>query len=132
MSKALIYAELLSNIRQISIIAALDTPRDISTNVELAENGQRMILHHHGISTSLDLPGQVDSRSSLQRPLIGNKELSWRLPLTGSVFRPADATSNEAPWPARSLTVHAEFCCRACGAEILSKGIVKRLERSSQ
>lgn len=127
MPRPLIYAELLSNIRQISVIAALDTPCDASTNVELSANGQEVILHHHGRKTSLNLPGQVAPNSQLQKPVLGGQELSWRLPLAGPLMRPntEGAVSNEAPWPARNLKEDTEFRCRSCEALFLRKGTVR-------
>ena len=127
MPRPLIYAELLSNIRQISVIAALDTPCDVSTNVELSANGQAVILHHHGRTISLNLPGQVAPNSQLQKPVMGGQELSWRLPLASPLTRPntEGAVSNEAPWPARNLEEDMEFRCRSCEAVSLRKGTVR-------
>ena len=127
MSKPLVYAELLSNIRQISVIATLDTPCDASTNVVLSANRREVILHHHGDTTSLKLPGAVVSNSRLQEPMLGSRELSWRLPVAGPPSRPnaEDAVSNGAPWPAKDLKEDIEFSCRSCGAVVLKKGIIK-------
>ena len=126
MPKPLIYAELLSNIRQISVIAALDTPCDSSTNVELSANGQAVVLHHHGNTTSLHLPGQVAPNSQLQKPALGSKELSWRLPVIGPLVRPnMENVSNEAPWPATGFKGDTEFSCRNCGAVVLRRGVIK-------
>lgn len=127
MSKPLIYAELLSNIRQISVIAALHTPCDASTNVELSADGRQIVLHHRGSTSSLNLPGQVVPSSRLQPPVLGNKELSWRLPLSGPPSRPTadNAASNEAPWAATDLNEDTEFSCRGCGALVLRKGFIK-------
>jgi hypothetical protein len=127
MSTLLIYAELLSNIRQISVIATLDTPCDASTNVELSTDGQKVILHHHGIASSLNLPDQVAPSSRLQKPVIGSKELSWRLPLSSPPSRPSaeNAVSNESPWPAPDLKEDTAFSCRGCGTLVLKNGIIK-------
>jgi hypothetical protein len=126
MSKApLIYAELLLNIRQISIIVALDTPCDATTNVELSKDGGKFILDHKGTTTPLELPGRVTYSSQLQRPTIGSKELSWRLPLSGQPIRVDDVQNNEAPWSAASLTENDEFSCRDCGAVVVKREVVK-------
>jgi hypothetical protein len=127
MSKPLIYAELLSNIRQISVIAALDTPCNTSTNVELSANGQEVILHHHVNITSLKLPGQIAPDAQLHKATLGSKELSWRLPLKGQLAREnADnAANNEAPWPATSLETDTEFSCRSCGSVTLIRGTIR-------
>ncbi|KAG0648175.1 Ubiquitin-conjugating enzyme E2C-binding [Hyphodiscus hymeniophilus] len=127
MSKSLIYAELLNNIRQISVIAALDSPCDGSTSVELSADGQKVILHHHGHITSLKLPGQVAESSRLQKPASGNRELSWRLSLNDPSVRPSaeNAVSNEAPWPATDLEEEANFSCRSCGTLVLKQGVIR-------
>jgi hypothetical protein len=125
--KTLIYAEQLSNIRQISIIATLNTPSDSTTNAKLSANSQQIILHHGGETTTLDLPGQVASSAQLQKPVLGRQELSWRLPTAGQPSR-ADLESTqsiEAPWSAKSLGEDAEFACKECGNVVVKKGIIK-------
>lgn len=121
----LIYAELLSNIRQISVIVALHTPCDGSTKVELSPDGLRFILIHGAKTTILSLPGQVAPNSQLQKQPIGSKELSWRLPLASQLPRAEESQSNEAPWSAASLTEDAEFQCRDCKAVVVKKGSIK-------
>jgi ubiquitin-protein ligase E3 D len=127
--RPLIYAELLSNIRQISIIAALDSPCDSTTKAELTADGHQIILHHGGIVTSLALPGQVPQAAQLQNPVLGSKELSWRLPvaLPAQCTRSGleDAQKNDAPWSAKSLGEDAEFSCRTCGAVLLKGGSIR-------
>ena len=126
-SKSLIYAELLSNIRQISVIAALDAPCDPATKVELSGDGQHFVLHHETESTILILPGRVAPNAQLQKPALGSKELSWRLPLASLETRPdaQGGQSNEAPWSARTLGGESEFLCRDCGSVVIGKGAIK-------
>ncbi len=126
-SKPLIYAELLSNIRQVSVIVALDTPSDPTTKAELSADGGRFILHHGGQTTTLNLPGQAMATFQIQRPTLGGKELSWRLPLAGQASRTSieDAQSNEVPWSAKDLSGDAEFACCKCSAIIVKAGTIK-------
>jgi hypothetical protein len=126
MSKSafLMYAELLANIRQISIIAALDTPSNSATKLELSKDGAQAILHHDGHTTSLDLPGQVSSPTRLQNPVLGRKELSWRLPLIEQPKSPR-GESNDAPWPAKDLGEDSEFRCRGCDKIIVARGSIR-------
>ncbi|PVH77853.1 hypothetical protein DL98DRAFT_423127 [Cadophora sp. DSE1049] len=125
-TQPLIYAELLSNIRQISVIVALDAPCDASTKAELSADGRQFILHHDGDTFTLNLPGQAVLIQP-QKPILGNKELSWRIPIAGQASRASieDAQSNEAPWSAKELSEDAEFACRICAAVILKKGTIK-------
>jgi hypothetical protein len=126
--KPLIYAELLSNIRQVSVIAALNSPSDASTRVELLDGGSQVVVSHYGQSSALTLPGKVSPYSQLQKPAFGQKEVSWRLPLASA---PSSARvvenlqENETPWSARNLKEDAEFSCRECNAIVIKKGLVK-------
>jgi hypothetical protein len=126
MSKStfLMYAELLANIRQISVIAALDTPSNSATKLELSKDGAQAILHHDGHTTSLNLPGQVSSLTRLQNPVLGKKELSWRLPLIEQPKSPR-GESNDAPWPAKDLGENSEFRCRGCDKIIVARGSIR-------
>ncbi|CAG8984195.1 hypothetical protein HYALB_00004178 [Hymenoscyphus albidus] len=122
----LIYAELLSNIRQISVFASLDTPCDATTKAELASQGQRVVLTHAGQTISPSLPGRVATNARLQIPSLGSKELSWRLPLAEA---PASSTmeqlqDNEAPWSAKQLGSNLEFACRNCNTIVLKEGVI--------
>ncbi|KAH7413124.1 ubiquitin-conjugating enzyme E2-binding protein [Cadophora sp. MPI-SDFR-AT-0126] len=125
-TQALIYAELLSNIGQISVIVALDAPCGDSTKAELSADGRQFILYHDGNAFTLNLPGQA-VLVQLQKPVPGNKELSWRIPIAGQATRASieDSQSNEAPWSAKELSEDAEFACRNCAAIILKKGTIK-------
>lgn len=124
---SLIYAELLSNIRQVSVIAALDVPCDATTKVELTGGGQQFVLYHGGESNTLNLPGTVSQNAQLQKPAVGSKELSWRLPLAGPPTRPdaEDAQSKEAPWSAKTLGKESEFLCRYCGVVVIDQAAIK-------
>ena len=127
MLKPLIYAELLSNIRQISVVAALDTPCDASTSVELSADGKKVILHHRGATSSLNLPGQVAPSCLLQKPVLGSKDLSWRLALSDPPSRPnaEAAVCTDAPWPATDLEEGSDFSCRSCNAPVLKQAVIK-------
>jgi hypothetical protein len=123
-SATLIYAELLSNIRQISVIAALESPCNPTTKVELSADGKRFLLQHDGKVTTLILPGATSTSSRLQIPTPGTRELSWRLPLAE---RPEDpsAGSTDAPWPAKDLNENTEFLCRGCGEAVVARGRIR-------
>ena len=120
----LIYAELLSNIRQISVIAVLPIPSNNQTTVALSSDRQQIALQHGGQTTTLTLPGQVHPTAQLQLPALGKTELSWRLPLAGQPTR-SEAPDVEAPWPAQGLEADLEISCRECRAVFVGKGTVK-------
>lgn len=124
----LIYAELLSNIRQISILAFLDTPSDSFTKAELSADGTLLTLHHADQDIELKLPGQVVSSSELRKFPTGSLEFSWRLPLAGE-FQRADienAQTFEAPWSAKDM-INRDQCfeCRRCSTIIVESDRIK-------
>jgi hypothetical protein len=121
------YAELLSNIRQISVIVALKAPCDPATKVTISADGRVFILHLGEEKFTLNLPRQVAPNALFQKPVVGSKELSWRLPLTSQPSRSSieDMQSIAAPWPAKALAKDTEFLCRECGVVIVKSGSIK-------
>jgi hypothetical protein len=126
-SEILIYAELLPNIRQISIVAELDTPSDATTTVKLAAEGRQVVLHHNAKDTVLPLPGQVAPQAHIQALPIARKDLTYRLPLAGAFQRADvdDAQSISAPWSAQDLIPDAQFTCRKCNSAVIETGRIK-------
>jgi len=125
---ALIYAELLSNIRQVSVIAWLQTPSNQNTRATLSDDGLQLKLTHNGGMVMLVLPAQVAAVSSLQQPKLGSREISWRLalPNTASTNNGADSTDNaSAPWSADKLSEQSRVSCRKCGNILLAVGSVQ-------
>ncbi|KUJ08548.1 uncharacterized protein LY89DRAFT_676949 [Mollisia scopiformis] len=125
--KILLYAELLPNIRQVSVMAAFDTPSDSTTEAELSADGRQINVIHEGTNHILNLPGQAVASTKLQKPVNSNKELSWRLPVVGlpsntSVDR---GQSSGAPWSAKELGPDSRFSCRGCGAVIVPEGAIE-------
>lgn len=113
----IIYAELLSNIRQVSILASLPTPSNTSTTATLSASGTHITLSHASTYTILPLPAAV-LPSILPGPKSGLTELSYRLPLVAPPAR-GEPDSVESPWPAYTLSPETQFSCRSCGAVIL-------------
>ena len=126
-AKPLMYAELLSNIRQISVIVALEEPCDLTTKAELSPDGRHFILHHGGEKSFLGLPGQVPPSFQLPKPVSGARELTWRFPLASQPTRPSldNMQSNSAPWSAKLRGEDLEFMCRACGVVIVKRGNIR-------
>ena len=120
----LMYAELLANIRQISVIVSLDTSCDSSTVIDLSIRRDSITIRHGGLTTTLPLPGQVAPNAVLQSPMLGNRDLSWRLPLAGEPTR-GDPDTNESPWTANSLDKDTQLCCRSCDENLVKKGSIK-------
>lgn len=128
MSSALIYAELLSNIRQVSVIASLQTPSNQDTRATLSDDRQQLKLVHNGTIIILILPTQVAAISSLRQPALGSREISWRLALPSTATTkngPDFADSASAPWSASKLSENSKVSCRKCGAILLAAGSIQ-------
>ncbi|KAK4103063.1 hypothetical protein N658DRAFT_422334 [Parathielavia hyrcaniae] len=124
---ALLYAELLANIRQISLAASLPTPCDASTQAALSADGKTIQLKHGSSSLHLTLPARASLGATLlpiQDQQKGRKSLSWRLPLDAtslSTSHPVDST----PWSATDLDASSDVACRQCRAVVVPPGAVK-------
>ncbi|KAL3427533.1 hypothetical protein PVAG01_01042 [Phlyctema vagabunda] len=122
----LVYAELLLNIRQVSVIATFGIPCSATTQAGLSGDGKQFLLRHDGRTTILNLPGEV-ALQVLPSPTAGSLEYSWRLPLAGT-YNPPDvshAQSNESPWAATTLSQESEFSCLRCGNVIIQGGHIQ-------
>lgn len=119
-----IYAELLSNIRQVSVRATLSSPLDSTTRAEILDDGRRIQVHHKGEVKALDLPASVLVRSTIPIPENGSQELAWRLPVpaTEAQLTRFSAENQSIPWSSPDLKAGSSICCRNCGYEIVQQG----------
>ncbi|KAI0011297.1 ubiquitin-conjugating enzyme E2-binding protein [Xylariaceae sp. FL0662B] len=123
----LIYAELLSNIRQVSVGCSLPTPSSSSTKVTVSSDGVELTISHDNVESSVRLPGRVASPQQLSIPGEATKSLSWRLPLA-TASRPqalAVLDAQTVPWSASSLERGSAVRCRKCQNAIVAAGCVK-------
>ena len=122
-----IYAELLSNIRQVSVRATLSSPSDTTTKAEILDDGRRIQVHHRGQVRALDLPASVIVRSTIPIPENSSQELAWRLPVPATEAQLArfSPENQSIPWSSTDLKVGSSICCRNCGCEIVQQGRVK-------
>ncbi|POS83883.1 hypothetical protein EPUL_004168 [Erysiphe pulchra] len=123
----LIYAELLLNIRQISVLAVLETPCNTSTKAKLSDDGQQFILLHNGRLQTLHLPGKSLPNFRLQFPVLGSIELSWRIPWAAEAtdISRYDSHLSDVPWSAKCMDSQTELTCRVCNEVILERGTIK-------
>jgi hypothetical protein len=125
----LMYAELLSNIRQVSVIASLPSPATKETSAELSSSDrQHLKLSHNGITVSLTLPARVVAASPLQQPVLGKKEVSWRLPVADQAIPNGISDFSDsavAPWAASNLSPGTEISCRKCKTILVSRGRIQ-------
>lgn len=122
----LLYAELLSNIRQISLAVSLGSASDaFLTRVVVAADGENVELNHHGQSHTLRLPSKVAIGGAIlpiQRP--GASTLSWRLPLGQATNADASSTDSST-WTATDLKAGSQVACRQCHAIVVNRDVVK-------
>ena len=134
-SKNYIYAELLLNIRQVTVSLSLNPPSNKSTKLCLSSDRQGLELSHNGHESSIKLPAKVvhPQRSANQGPLLAIpsspfKEFSVRLPLDGDAHPRASAprhAENEMPWTAAKLAVPAQLQCCHCANVLTQYGAIK-------
>jgi len=119
-----LYAELLSNIRQVSIVATLPTPSQDTTFASLAviEHGTKSLkLTHDENVLSISLPGNVNEEFPLQHSQIGKTELSWRLPvIADEKENPLDIGYTTENWSAQNLEPNVALSCRKCREDIVA------------
>lgn len=125
-STAIIYAELLSNIRQVSVVASLSCDLDSTTNAEVIDNGQVIRIHHQGHTQALTLPSQVSAPPVLPISQAPCMRLSWRLPLSPTVARPlAFSLETQAlPWSSVDIKIGSQIFCRKCQHPIVKENTI--------
>lgn len=124
-SGIVIYAELLVNVRQVSVRATLPSSVDASTRADVFDAGQRLRICHRGQSEVLSLPVPVATAEARLPVDQGSaSELNWRLPVWQ-----ADASAlrftpeNQAvPWNSSDIRTGSPICCRDCGDALVQNG----------
>ncbi|KAI5850410.1 ubiquitin-conjugating enzyme E2-binding protein [Morchella snyderi] len=129
----LFHAELLPNIRSVTISITLPTPATITTRLALATPTE-LLLVHNGTSTPLPLPAAVAVRvatSTLRTTAIGEKTLSYRLPVAAAPASPPpsnEPAENYVPWTAAALAQAGKsisLMCKACTCVLVDGASVK-------
>ncbi|KID77136.1 uncharacterized protein G6M90_00g100470 [Metarhizium brunneum] len=122
-----IYAELLSNIRQVSIAASLPSPPGPRTVAKVFDGGRRLCIEHDGQTEALDLPGTVFGNTTLQVSQSASRELTWRLPLSseGTPFPHFSPETQAVPWVASDLEHGSAIYCRSCNSIVIPKDTIE-------
>ncbi|KAI0536488.1 ubiquitin-conjugating enzyme E2-binding protein [Xylaria digitata] len=125
--RILIYAELLSNIRQVSVGCTLPTPVSTATLATVSADGRALTVTHHGSNQTVQLPDAVAPFSQLPiQKSRGTTSLSWRLPLATPLTGRALPVSEEAaPWSATDLEPGSAVACRTCESTVVGAGTLK-------
>ncbi|RCI15662.1 hypothetical protein L249_3524 [Ophiocordyceps polyrhachis-furcata BCC 54312] len=122
-----IYAELLPNIQQVSVAAALSSPSDASTSAEVVDAGRRIRIRHRGHALAVELPAAVAASTALPLPRTSCSYLTWRLSAAALDARALPSTpENQAiPWASPDLQLGSVVSCRTCGNEIVPRDQIK-------
>ncbi|KAG6099849.1 hypothetical protein E4U30_005870 [Claviceps sp. LM220 group G6] len=121
---AILYAELLANLGQVSVAATLPKPPNKGdTRVNITDDGQRLFLDYTGFSTTILLPAPV-ATTSLKIAEGASRYLTWRLPLSreAAPYPPFSAENQAVPWAAPDLEVGSAITCTRCLSTIIPDG----------
>ena len=127
MSQLSIYAELLLNIRQVTVFVTLPSDSNEKTELGLSSAKNSISISHCGQHAAAKLPCQVVEKDNLKLPLTPVRELSFRLPLDedDKSFSKLRTTQREdCPWPASLMNAGTQLECRRCYT-LLSGGLVR-------
>lgn len=125
MSRIHLYAELLTNIRTVTLVASLHTESNKETRIELEGDGDVIKITHEGITASLRLPTRMTGggTAALTLPPRPVKDLSIRLKVEETepgLLVLAHADENIVPWNAGALDDASSLDCVRCGARFLT------------
>jgi hypothetical protein len=122
-----LYAEALTNIRQLTLHASLETDKNEHTKILVSSDKQIITALHDGESASIYLPTQIAGTANVTFPFDKKTEISVRLQIDDidQLKPPLDAGSGiEVPWSARDLPADTSIQCKNCDAEIVRFGKV--------
>ena len=121
-----LYAELLLNIRQLTILVTLPTTSNDTTRVELSPDQRSLSIFHDGKYTAVNLPCKAASSSVTMASASNIKELSFRLPIThDNRAEGYNGVNNSGHfiWPASALSSTTKIACRCCKNVVVKRGI---------
>lgn len=128
MPEIYLYAEVLLNIRQVTLYASLRTTRNEHTKIEISSDKTIITVVHNGESALLYLPTQVAGNASVTIPSEKKKELSVRLEIEDvSKLQTSDleTITSSAPWPADDMSQETVLRCKSCDQIFVEAGVVE-------
>lgn len=116
MSNIYLYAEVLRNIKQITLYASLRTDKNESTKIDISSDRRYITVSHEDQVAKLLLPMQVSGTAEVTIPVQKAKDLSIRLQLedTDAVNPRIEDVSHDGPWSAGALSPGAQIRCINC------------------
>lgn len=118
MTATYLYAELLLNIRQVSVFAILPSIANEKTRVELSSDQKILSLLHNDEEAKIELPCSVANDTNVKIPSNATEELSFRLGIstTAKPFQNVKSyNESSVPWSACKLTHETQIACQSCG-----------------
>ena len=121
-----IYAELLLNLRQITICISTDPEHKLDTKLSLTCDNTSLEVHHGGQVSCIRLPAKISTAASLDTPAQRAQELSLRLPLAVPTQLVRAGRSRSFPLSAATLSRTAQLLCQACGSVLVHAGSIRQ------
>ena len=123
MSTIYLYAELLLNIRQVTVFAMLPSKCNTNTRIGLDHDQRTLRLRHEDEESIIELPCMVANNANLKLPSVAARELSFRLVVSDTAILPTQskqATDCNDPWPASRLSSETQVACGSCGTFLVT------------
>jgi len=123
-----LYAELLNNIRAVTLVASLETEQNEETRIELSQDGHTIHVVHEGETASLSLPTRMvgGGTAAITLPPVPSRDITLRLQLEekepGLLVLQCNS-ENVVPWSA--TTINDDIACSHCGSRLLKSSSVK-------
>lgn len=119
-----VYAELLLNIRQITVLASFPSQCNETTAVTVSSNRNSLSIVHEGHSVDLRLPALVRDGVFANIDSRGTKDISLRLPITEEgISSSQNDTASNFFWTASWMTSDTQVACRFCQALLVKKSV---------
>jgi ubiquitin-protein ligase E3 D len=127
MPSTYLYAEFLSNIRQVTLYASLESDTNDETEIQLTSDRKSLSLSYNGETATILLPNEISGTVQLTVPTNCAKELSFRLQVAEvkDPFQNIVNADSEVPWPANTFNKTTQIRCRACGRLIIETSIIQ-------
>ena len=125
MTKIFLYAEVLTNIRQVTLYASLQTAQTTDETVlHIASDKKRVTVREGDIISGIYLPTEISGTADVTIARGKKKEISVRLEIgdTSELLPRDDVNTNiEVPWSAQDLTSKTTIQCKQCKATIVAE-----------
>lgn len=128
MTTIFLYAEVLTNIRQVTLYASLQTAQTTDETVlHIVSDKKRVTVREGDVTSGIYLPTEISGTADVTIARGKKKEISVRLEIgdTSELLpRNDDPSAIEVPWSAQDLTSTTTIQCKQCQATIVASGKV--------